>query len=90
MITLIVTADTLTQRQAEAFGRSYVDHKGDRAKMSTVEERGCTVRAAVAAGWLDGITASAVADMPPRDVAALAREIDAVYAAAMTPDPKAS
>lgn len=89
-MTLIVTADTLTQRQVEAFGRAYMEHKGERARLSAAEERGCTVRAAVSAGWLQDLTLEAVADLPPRAVAGLAREIDAVYAAAMAPDPKAS
>ncbi len=90
MAKLIVTADTLTQRQVEAFGRAYVDHKGERARLSTAEERGCTVRAAATAGWLEGLAAGAVDELPPRVVTDLAKEIDAVYAAALTPDPKAS
>lgn len=90
MITLSVTGDTLTQRQVEAFGRAYLEHKGERARLSTAEERGCTVRAAISAGWVQGLELAAVADLHPREVLRLALEIDAAYAAAMTPDPKAS
>ena len=59
MITLIVTADTLTQRQAEAFARAYRDATPE--KRSRIEERGAVVRAAAAAGWFgDALTAAGV------------------------------
>lgn len=87
MIALIVTADTLTQRQAEAFARAYRDAPAGRSR---IEERGVTVRAAAAAGWFgDALTAEGVDDLSARAVNDLAEAVNALYKEAIAPDPKA-
>lgn len=89
MITLIVTADTLTQRHLEAFARAY--RAAIPEKSTRIEERGVTVRAAAAGGWFgDALTVDGVDDLPAREVRRLADAVNEVYAGATTPDPKAS
>jgi hypothetical protein len=77
--------DDLTQGDIEKFSAAYRDH-GD-----VIEPNGRLVRAAIAAGWIlepAGLTVAGVPNMAPRLVKWWGREIDALYGAATSPDPK--
>ena len=79
-ITLRADLDDLRQRDVEAYYkalRTLAREMGDASPSMLLgpEYNGAAVRAAVRAGWIDGVTEDGVADMHPARVTALASEI---------------
>jgi len=79
---IIVTQETLTQGQLEAFIAEY--GKGE----TIPSANGRAVRAACTAGWLDGKTED-VAGLPAKKVVQLAAQVMDIFEEATKPDPKA-
>lgn len=92
-ITLTKTAATLTQRDWLAYLKAARGVPAVAEDALPLEHAMRGVQVAAAAGWLDcaGLDPAAVADWPLSiDVMELARQVNAVYLEATTPDPKAS
>lgn len=86
-IKLIYNEETLLQKHLEEWTKAFREFSHPEA--GAVEYRGALVRASIAAGWLEGSDdPNDVDQMKPRDVRALAAEIDALYTAVVSIDPK--
>jgi hypothetical protein len=76
----------LKQRHIEAF----VDGMPDADKTKQAAYIGAAVRSAIKAGWIETpvLKADDVAEMKPRDVSGLFKQVMAQYAEAMAVDPE--
>lgn len=78
---ILVNSETLTQGQVEKFILEFNKREG------VPSASGRLLRAAVAAGWVSGRVEDVDA-MRPKEVNALAKELDRIFTEATQPDPK--